>query len=40
VRAMRELGVKAMDFSFPGPTADAVLAAMRQFHDEVLAKAR
>jgi probable F420-dependent oxidoreductase len=40
LRAMRELGVKAVDFSFPGPTADAVLAAMRQFHDEVSANAR
>ena len=40
LRAMRELGVEAVDFSFPGPTADAVLAAMRQFHDEVSAKAR
>src|ERR1051326_144340 len=40
LRAMRELGVAAVDFSFPGPTADAVLAAMRQFHDEVAAKLR
>src|SRR6266487_2198244 len=35
LRAMRGLGVAAVDFSFPGPTADAVLAAMRRFHDEV-----
>ena len=40
LRAMRGLGVAAVDFSFPGPTADAVLAAMRRFHDEVSAKAR
>jgi probable F420-dependent oxidoreductase len=40
LRAMRELGVEALDFSFPGPTADAVLASMRQFHDGVVAKIR
>jgi probable F420-dependent oxidoreductase len=40
LRAMRELGVEALDFSFPGPTADAVLASMQQFHDEVVAKLR
>jgi len=40
LRAMRELGVEAVDFSFPEPTADAVLAAMRKFHDEVVAKIR
>ncbi|HEX9323827.1 MAG TPA: TIGR03619 family F420-dependent LLM class oxidoreductase [Xanthobacteraceae bacterium] len=40
LRAMRELGVEAADFSFPEPTADAVLAAMRKFHDEVVAKIR
>jgi len=40
LRAMRELGVTAIDFSFPGPTADAALEAMRQFHDEVVAKIR
>jgi probable F420-dependent oxidoreductase len=37
LRAMRELGVVAVDFSFPGATADAVLAAMRQFYNEVVA---
>jgi len=40
LRAMRALGLAAVDFSFPAPTADAMLAAMRKFHDEVLAKAR
>jgi len=40
LRAMRELGVAAVDFSFPGATADAVLASMRQFHEKVLGKAR
>jgi len=40
LRAMRGLGVAAVDFSFPAPTADAMLAAMRRFHDEVSAKAR
>ncbi len=40
LRAMRELGVEAVDFSFPEPTTDAVLAAMRKFHDEVVAKIR
>ena len=40
LRAMRELGVAAVDFSFPGPNADAVLASMRQFHDAVASKVR
>ena len=40
LRAMRGLGVAAVDFSFPAPTADAMLAAMRRFHDEVSAKAQ
>ena len=40
LRAMRELGVEAVDFSFPADTADAVLASMRKFHNEVAAKAR
>jgi len=38
--AMRELGVAAVDFNFPGPSSDAVVEAMRQFHDEVLVKGR
>ena len=33
------LGVAALDFNFAAPTADAAVTAMRQFHDEVLAKA-
>ena len=37
LRAMRDLGVAAVDFSFPGPTVDAVVAALRQFHEEVVA---
>ena len=38
LRALRDLGVIAVDFSFAGNTADAVAAAMRRFRDEVLAK--
>jgi probable F420-dependent oxidoreductase len=38
VRTLRGLGVAALDFNFAAPTADAALAAMRQFHGEVLAK--
>jgi probable F420-dependent oxidoreductase len=40
IRAMREMGVAALDFTFLGPTPDAVVASMRQFRDEVLAKAK
>jgi probable F420-dependent oxidoreductase len=39
VRTLRGLGVAALDFNFAAPTADAAVAAMRQFHEEVLAKA-
>jgi probable F420-dependent oxidoreductase len=39
LRAMRELGVTAIDFNFAGPTADAVIAALRQFREEVVTKA-
>jgi probable F420-dependent oxidoreductase len=39
VRALRGLGVSALDFNFAAPTADAAIAAMRQFHEQVLAKA-
>lgn len=35
LHALRGLGVAAVDFSFPGPTCEFVVAAMRQFHDEV-----
>ena len=38
LRAMEDLGVVAVDFNFAGSTPDAVVAAMRQFRDEVLAK--
>jgi probable F420-dependent oxidoreductase len=38
LRAIRELGVSAVDFSFGGATADAVLADMRRFREDVLAK--
>ncbi|HTV89324.1 MAG TPA: TIGR03619 family F420-dependent LLM class oxidoreductase [Stellaceae bacterium] len=38
LRALRELGVIAVDFNFAGDTADAVLAAMRRFREEVLGK--
>jgi probable F420-dependent oxidoreductase len=38
LRAMRALGVVAVDFSFAAATADAAVAAMRQFHDDVIAK--
>jgi probable F420-dependent oxidoreductase len=38
LRALRELGVVAVDFSFGGDTADAVLANMRRFREDVLAK--
>jgi probable F420-dependent oxidoreductase len=39
VRTLRDLGVAALDFNFAAPTADAAIAAMRQFHEQVLAKA-
>ena len=38
LRALRDLGVLAVDFSFGGDTADAVLAEMRRFREDVLAK--
>ncbi|HLY46034.1 MAG TPA: LLM class F420-dependent oxidoreductase [Stellaceae bacterium] len=38
LKALRELGVIAVDFSFGGDTADAVLANMRRFREDVLAK--
>jgi probable F420-dependent oxidoreductase len=38
IRALREMGVIALDFAFGGDTADAVLANMRRFRDDVLAK--
>ncbi len=38
LRALRDLGVIAVDFSFGGDTAEAVLANMRRFREDVLAK--
>jgi probable F420-dependent oxidoreductase len=38
LQELRAFGVAAVDFSFPGATYDAVVAAMRQFKEEVLAK--
>ena len=38
LRALRELGVIAVDFSFGGNTAEAVIANMRRFREDVLAK--
>src|SRR6185295_9834608 len=38
LRSLRELGVGAVDFSFDGATADAVLANMRRLREDVLAK--
>jgi probable F420-dependent oxidoreductase len=38
LKALRDLGVLAVDFSFGGDTADAVLANMRRLREDVLAK--
>jgi len=38
VRALRELGVGAIDFDFERPDPDAVIAEMRAFKERVLAK--
>ena len=38
LRALRDLGVIAVDFGFSGDTADATLANMRRFREDVLAK--
>ena len=38
LRALRDFGVIAVDFSFGGDRADAVIANMRRFRDDVLAK--
>jgi probable F420-dependent oxidoreductase len=38
LRALRELGVIAVDFSFGGSRADEVIANMRRFREDVLAK--
>src|SRR5216110_2013795 len=39
LRAIRDLGVTDLDFSFDGNTADEVLANMKRLRDDVLAKA-
>jgi len=39
VRAMRALGVAALDFNFAAASVDDAIAAMRQMHEQVLAKA-
>ncbi len=38
LRAFRDLGVVAVDFSFDGATADEVIANMRRLREDVLAK--
>lgn len=38
IRALRELGVTAIDFDFERPSADAVIAEMRAFRARVLAE--
>src|SRR6266852_6040196 len=38
LRALRDLGVIAVDFSFGGDTADAVIANMRRCREDVLSK--
>jgi alkanesulfonate monooxygenase SsuD/methylene tetrahydromethanopterin reductase-like flavin-dependent oxidoreductase (luciferase family) len=38
LRALRDLGVGDVDFSFDGATADEVVANMRRFREDVLAK--
>jgi probable F420-dependent oxidoreductase len=39
LRALRDLGVGAVDVNFDGATADAVIDNMRRFREDVLAKA-
>src|SRR6195256_2278128 len=38
LRALRDLGVSDVDFSFDGATADEVIANMKRFREDVLAK--
>ena len=38
LRAIRDLGVSDVDFSFDGTTADEVIANMKRFREDVLAK--
>ena len=39
LRALRDFGVGHVDFNFDGDTADALIANMRRFRDDVLSKA-
>jgi hypothetical protein len=38
LRGFRDLGVGYIDFNFAGPNAEAVVASMRRFREDVLAK--
>ena len=38
IRALRDLGVGAIDFDFERPDEEAVIAAMRAFREQVLAR--
>jgi hypothetical protein len=38
LKAFRDFGVGHVDFNFEGATADAMIANMRRFREEVLAK--
>ena len=38
LKALRDLGVAAIDFSFPGSTTEEVIASMREFRDQVMAR--
>ena len=38
LRAFRDFGVSHVDFGFAGNTADAMIAEMRRFREDVLAK--
>jgi hypothetical protein len=38
LRAFRDFGVGFVDFNFEGVTAEAMLANMRRFREDVLAK--
>ena len=38
LRAFRDFGVGYLDFNFAGGTADAMIAEMRRFREDVLAK--
>ena len=38
LRAFRDFGVGYVDFNFAGDSADAMIAEMRRFREDVLAK--